>query len=350
MPATEPLATRTRREGLRVGWIMLFAALSLVPIAVWNHAREPRTAVEVVTAFMEAVRDKDLDRAYGFVGASVPAGPGAAFLHPDAIGDWELLAVEQVDGDDRTASVRVVVGTGAGTAEGRFTVVERDGRRVLEDPFQTVTVAASSYLFVQVNDRVVPVPPRTTWNDWQAEQALRRIELLPGVYRFYGGEPVALLGDQDDAAAIGVPLPDLAADALQRAVNEHLDACVEYRRAAPPGCPFATDGSVDTVDRARLTQVRGLEWTIEEYPVATAATGSGWWDEPVLVVAFTDPGRLTLRGEGTAAGDAWETFTADCRFGGEQLRVLADADGSLQVAPLGPETEDTCRGTQGEEV
>jgi hypothetical protein len=341
---------RTRRENLRVGWIMLFSALSLLPLTTWYQAREPSTAVEVVTAFMEAVRDKDLERAYRYIGTSVPAGAAAAFLHPDAIGDWELLAVEQPESAAGLEQpVTVTIGTDEGTAEGEFTVYEDDGEYTLYNPFQTATVSASSYLSLQVNDRTVPAPLETSWQEWYYGQANRTVVLLPGVYRFFGGEPVALLGDNDTAEAIGTPLPEpteAAEAALQRAVQEHIDACVEYRLAMPPGCPFMTDGMVDTTDRRRMEKIRDPMWTVEEYPVASVVLGTGGFGEPVLLVEFTDPGRLTLQGRGTEDWETWEPITAVCRFDGSVLHVLADTDGSIQVAPLGQPPTDTCRGTE----
>jgi hypothetical protein len=331
---------------------MLFSALSLLPLTTWHQVREPNTAVETVTAFMEAVRDKDLERAYSFVETDVPVGPEAAFLHPDSIGDWDLLAVEQPDGARGLEQpVTVTIGTDEGTAKGDFTVYEDDGEYTLRDPFQTVRVSASSYLSLQVNDRTVPAPLETTWQDWYHGQANRTVMLLPGVYRFFGGEPVALLGDNTGYSAdpIGTPLPEPteeSAAALQRAVEDHIDACVEYFLPAPPGCPFLTDGLVDTTDRRRLSKVREAMWTVEEYPVATAVPGTGWFGEPVLLVEFTEPGRLTLQGTGTEDWDNWEPFTAACRFDGSVLHVLAGPDGSIQVAPLGQPPTDTCRGTE----
>ncbi|SDE05193.1 hypothetical protein [Glycomyces harbinensis] len=352
MSSTDALASRTRREGLRVGWIMLFSALTLLPLWVWQQAREPSNAVEAVTAFMEAVHDKDLERAYSFIDSGIPAGEAAAFLHPDAIGDWDLLSVEQAESSSAFPSpVSVTIGTDEGTAEGSFTVYEHDGEFTLYDPFQTVTVSASSYLSVQVNDRIVPMPPETTWQAWYLGQAQRTIQLLPGVYRFFGGEEIALIGEDDGSSAevIGTPLPEPAeeaAAALQVAVDDYIDDCVEYRLTAPPGCPFATDGLVDTDERHRVEEVRDPVWTVDEYPVATAVPGTGAYGEPVLLVEFTDPGRITLQGSGTEDWGTWEPFTAACRFGGSALHVLAGADGSLQLAPLGEAATDTCRGTE----
>jgi hypothetical protein len=351
MPPPEPLDARTHREGLRVVWILLFSALTLVPATTWAQVREPSTAEEVVTAFMEALRDKDLERAYRFIDGDVPSGEAAAFLHPDALGEWELLAVEQPESDSMLDEppVSVTIGTEEGTAEGSFTVYEEDGEYTLTDPFQTVTLAASSYLSVQVNDRTVPMPLETTWQAWYQGQAQRTIDLLPGVYRFFGGEPVALLGDREgNPPVIGAPLPEPgeeAAASLQRAVNDYIDGCVEYRQTARPGCPFASDGLVDTDDRRRLDEIRDPLWTVKEYPVVTVVPGTGMYDEPVLLVEFTEPGRLALQGTGTQDWETWEPFTAACRFGAGALHVLAEPDGSIRVAPLGQSPTDTCRGT-----
>jgi hypothetical protein len=199
---SSPLAleVRTRREGNRVVLIVLLSALSLLPLTTWYQVREPNTAEEVVTAFMEAVRDKDLATAFSYIEGGVPAGAAAAFLHPDAIGEWELLEVEQDESAGSMAMeepVSVTVGTEDGTAEGAFTVYEDDGEYTLAYPLQTVTLSASSYLSVQVNDRTVPAPLESTWNDWYSVQANRTIQLLPGVYRFFGGDPVALIGDDE---------------------------------------------------------------------------------------------------------------------------------------------------------
>lgn len=353
MSPTDPLESRTRRERLRVGWIMLFTLLSLIPLTTWYQVREPSSPEEVVTAFMEAVRDKDLDRAYSFVGGGIPAGEEAAFLHPDAIGEWDLLEVEAEPSIplDYEVRVTVTIGTEEGTAEGTFTVDDLDGEYTLDDPFQTVTVSASSYLSVQVNDRTVPMPLETSWAAWYNAQANRTIVLLPGVYRFFGGDEVALLGDDDDSGStvIGAPLPEPgeeAAAALQSAVDDFIDSCVEYRLLAPRGCPFVSDGQVDTTDRRRVDEVRDPVWTVDEYPVATVVPGSGVYGEPVLLVEFTEPGRLTLQGTATEDWGVWEPFTAACRFGGGTLHVLADPDGSIRIAPLGEPAAETCRGTE----
>lgn len=346
------LEVRTRRERHRVVLIVLLSALSLLPLTTWYQVREPDTAEEVVTAFMEAVRDKDLAKAFTYIEGGVPAGAAAAFLHPDAIGEWELLAVEQDEGDPgMQETVSVTIGTEDGTAEGEFTVYEHDGEYTLAYPLQTVTLSASSYLSVQVNDRTVPAPLESTWNDWYGAQANRTIQLLPGVYRFFGGDPIALVGDDEGngRAAIGTPLPALteaAAASVQTAVADYIDACLEYRVIAPPGCPFATDGLVDTADRRRVQEVRDPVWTVEEYPVVSVVPGTGAYGEPVLLVEFTEPGRLALQGSGTEHWGTWEPFTAACRFGGTGLHVLADADGAIRLAPLGAATTDTCRGTE----
>jgi hypothetical protein len=338
------------RESMRVLWIVLFAALSMMPLGVWHVARQPSNAVEVVTAFMEALQDKDLDRAYEFVGTAIPTGPAAAFLRPEAIGEWELLAVEQPESlAGFPEPVTVTIGTEEGTAQGSFGVDEYDGEFTLQDPFQTVTITASSYLSVQVNDLTVPTPVETTWSAWQNRQAQRTLTLLPGVYRFFGGEQVAQLGDDDGGseATVGTPLPSgVEAASLQAAVNEYIDSCVEYRLTAPPGCPFATDGQIDTAEQVRVYDPRDVTWTVERYPTAAVAPGVGLYDEPILQVEFTDPGLITLQGTANVGYDGREPFTAACRFDGRPLVVVIAPDGTIELAPLGEVVTDSCRGTE----
>src|SRR5699024_4685529 len=92
MSATERVALRSRREALRTGWIVLLSLLTLIPLSVWKTTLEPGDPIELVSAFFQAIRDKDLDRAFSYTDVDVPVGEAAAFLHPDAVDDdWEVL-------------------------------------------------------------------------------------------------------------------------------------------------------------------------------------------------------------------------------------------------------------------
>lgn len=348
MTSTDAPPLNARREALRTGWIVLLSLLTLIPLAVWRSTLEPSTPAEVVESFFTAVLDKDLDKAYSYVDASIPVGQEAAFLHPDAIGDeWELLDVrEHKGGSSWETAVTVTVGHPDGIAKGRYSVKELHGELSIADPFETVALARSSQLAVRVNDRVVEQP--LSHDDLALTQS-PRYKLLPGVYRFYGGEPVALLDPEaSEVPVIQPPAPEPTSgqvEAVQTAVEALIDACVEYSAAAPPGCPFATDGEVDTADRERLSRVEDLVWTVSEYPKTTVVPGVDIWGQPMLLVGFDEPGLLELSGTGSAGRDQWKAFTAACRFGGEGLVVLLHGDDGVELRPVGAPATDTCRGT-----
>ncbi|WP_100445328.1 hypothetical protein [Glycomyces xiaoerkulensis] len=284
---------RSRREGLRVWWIVLLSLLTLIPLGVWNSLREPDTPAELVSAFFEAIRDKDLDRAFGYTDATVPTGESAAFLHPDAIGDeWEVLEVSSLPGEyTHQTTVSVTLGHPDGVATGTVEVVERHDEPTIENPFQRVLFPPSPQMAVQVNDRVVDRGRVRSWSDWREAQT-RHYELLPGIYRFNGGEPAAFLETEAYASPVEVrtPTPEPTPqqlEALQTRVNERIDACLEYEVAAPPGCPFSTDGQVDTDDLQRLDEVEEVSWDVLEYPEATVVPAALAQGADMLRVEFT---------------------------------------------------------------
>lgn len=348
MTSTDVPAVNARREALRTGWIVLLSLLTLIPLAVWRSTLEPSTPAEVVESFFTAVLDKDLDKAYSYVDASIPVGQEAAFLHPDAIGDeWELLDVRELKGGSSwETAVTVTIGHPDGIATARYSVKELHGELSIADPFETIAFANSSQLAVRVNDRVVEQPlGHQDVTLFQNQQ----YKLLPGVYRFFDGEPVALLDPEaTEVPVIQPPFPEPTPDqveAVQTAVEALIDTCVEYKSAAPPGCPFATDGEVDTTDRERLDRIEDLAWTVSEYPKTTVVPGADMWEQPMLLVGFDEPGLLELSGTGYAGRDHWKAFTAACRFGGEALVVLLHGDDGIELEPVGAPVTDTCRGT-----
>ncbi|WP_199034132.1 hypothetical protein [Glycomyces salinus] len=348
----DPGIPRSRRESARLGWVVLFSLLSLVPIAVWNGVDEPDSPSELVAAFLEAVSEGEVDRALSYTDASVPTGEAAAFLHPDAIdGGWDVLEVTEREGRySSETDVTATIGRDGGTAVGHFTVREGfDEELVLSDPLVKVAVTPGSQLSVRIGERV---------DDRTSTDMLTTLvgqpwtyELLPGVYRFYGGEPTAVLEAHADGEAITVsppapePTPEQAM-AVQTRVNELIDRCLEYRLQAPPGCPFSTDGYVDTPEGQRLEELEDIEWTLVEYPLAAVVEADPELvGQNLLQLRFTEPGRLELHGTGTEDRDEWIEFTTPCRFVGSELLVVLSGDDEVGLAPLGTPETDSCRGT-----
>ena len=347
----EPDVSQSRRDGMRLGWVILFSLLSLLPVAVLRHLKEPNSPVELVAAFLEAVSAGDVDLALSYTDASVPTGTEAAFLHPDAIErDWEVLELTEYEVRDRSETgVKATIGHDGGTAFGRYTVDEAsDGTLSIKDPLVWISAAPSSQTSVRIGNRTL---------DRSSDDVLRSVygqsqayALLPGVYRFYGGEPIAVLEHYLNDDPIEVlppsqgPTPEQAA-VLQVRVNELIDDCLEYRLAAPPGCPFSTDGHVDTPGGERLEKLEVIEWTLDEYPqVSLVETYLDQFDVSLLVVQFTESGRLELHGMGTEDYDEWVEFTTPCHFAGNELVAFFHGD-DVEFLPLGASEEDTCRGT-----
>lgn len=328
---------------------MLLSLLTLIPLAVWKQTSEPDTPAELVEAFFQAVLDKDLEKAFSYTDASVPSGEAAAFLHPDAIGDdWEVLKTTESEGEYSSETVvRVTIGHPDGTAEGEYIVDDYPDELTIEDPFQSLDFANASQMELQVNDRVVERDPS---QQDPASLTGGNYQLLPGVYHFFGGGPVALLNnDEDETPIVQPPRPDPTPEqlgAVQAALEDVIDDCLEYRLPAPEGCPFATDGFVDTTERERLESIEDVTWTVSEYPGATVKLGADVWGKQALIVDYTEPGRLELSGIGTADHEQWKEFTADCHFGGEGLMVLLYGDDKVELKPSGMGTSDTCRGTE----
>ncbi len=346
MSASEHAVLRSRREALRTGWIVLLSLLTLLPLSVWKATLAPDDPTALVSAFFQAIRDKDLDRALAYTDVDVPVGEAAAFLHPDAVSDdWEVLDLaEDTSRYSWETVVRVTIGHPEGTAEGRYTVRRLGDELRIVDPLPAVVFANSPQLAIRVNDRVVEREPEPSMHPHSSQY-----HLLPGVYRFFGGEPVALLEPEESTPPVvqsppPEPTPEQAA-AVQTAVEDLIDACIEYELTDPPGCPFATDGSIDTMERERLEAITGPVWTVTEYPRTSVVPGVDMWGQPTLLVGFDGPGRLELSGMGTADREQWKEFTAACHFGGEELMVLLRGDTEVELAPLDVEGTDTCRGT-----
>lgn len=341
---------RSSREAARVGWIVLFALVALLPLTVWKNVSEPDTPEEVVSAFFEAVRDGDIATALEFV-RDEPADGGEEFVHPDAIGDWEILEVREAGSGDYSSetAVAVTIGNDDGTAEGRFTVTEHTDDIFLKNPFQRVTFGSSAQQEIRVGDRIVERGGEAVDGSYLPQE--ETFSLLPGIYSFFDGEPAALM-DQDadsDPALVTPPPPEPTQqqlEAIQAETIERIDECVEYRTLAPPECPFATDGEIDTVDRERLRNVDELTWTVVEYPEATVRPDIDEAGQEQLYLDFTEPGRLELTGTGTVDNDEWEPFEAACHFGGNALAVSLSGDDGVRLETTAEEAGDTCRGTE----
>jgi hypothetical protein len=333
--------------------LLAAAVLTAVQLlaAGWEHQPPPAGPVEVVEAFFAAVADRDVDRALEYV-VSVPYGPEAALLRPEAIGGgWQLLEARQVGnvGTSYETWVQVTLGDGRSRATGWVEVVEATdgtGRWWLVDPLVTIEIGSVAPLtYLQLNDLVLPLADLYAADPLAAHA---RYRLLPGPYPFFGRLPGLATDPQPlrwllppadhnpDPVPVAVPplqVPEPTLALVQQQVNALLDECAQFQTREPAGCPFAADLEVGNSDQNTVRLLRDIRWQMIDYPRAELVDPGGRDRELGLPVVLADPGRVRLTATGERDRGELVTVSVDCRVGGgpDPMRVVFDPDGQPRV-------------------
>jgi hypothetical protein len=377
-PLPEGRRTVTKR---RVAWIAVFALL-LVPTYVMKQRLEPTTAIEIVEAYLLAVADRDIDAALGYLDLQIVEDPPdsegetafsawreeyngafysaaivlseseASLLAPAAVdSEWRVVEVEELETyllDEGRAEVEATIAHPGGTATGTFDV-DVDRRKVLNG-LGRVAFAPSAFTYVTVNGAAFDQGPWAA--QWDPKYAL-----FPGVYRFPGAaDPVAVMGD-DLPGVVPPPEPVLDEDvraAVQAALESYIDECAAALVQVPPGCPFGTDGEIDSASNGRVHPEHSLAWEVLEYPRAVLRVGDTASDDgSALLIDLEAEGLIELSGTGEDQQEALVEFTARCHFDAAYLIAYLNADGTAEVRWNAAAAEynyseydfDTCRGT-----
>lgn len=358
MESSRPGAPPVREPRRSVVAPIVFGMVVAV-VAVWITVAvaTDRDPEETVEAYLSAIAEKDVEGALEFV-YDVPYGDLAAFLAPDAVsGDWWVVSVTEVDREySSSARVRAVIAGPGGTAEGEFEVYESDDEWLLRDPFVTVRFPASPVSYVRVNDKVVPNPGDYTGFEYY--------ELFPGIYRFYRSVPGVVDTPEPEAVA-AFPAEDSdpiqvvpstltpgedTVERLRKTVRARIDECATFTTAAPyGGCPFATDGDIDTPDGKRVTDLHGLTWKVAAYPEVIMTDDRSEEYSPGFALSVTRPGVVTLSGSGEDTDGNPATFTVDCEIDLAGVQAKVDARGGVTLTSAPGSTDpglgdfDTCR-------
>lgn len=357
-----PQASEPRRFPVAavVFGVIVAAVIGLIAYNAATH-RDP---VDVVEDYLTAVAEKDLEAAYALVspyGYGVPYGDKAVFLAPEAISDdWWVVSVEEIEREySSSARVRAVIAGPGGTASGEFEVDEYDDEWKLSDPFVRVRFPASPLAYIQVNDKIVP-RKNTIHADYET------FVLFPGPYRFYDSVP-EIVGVPETKPVAAFPQPEDASsrddkivfpqsltaerktvEKARQAVKKHIDDCAEYATATPTGCPFATDGEIDTTDGKRVTALHTLKWTVQTYPTVRLSDDRADNTVPGFTVVTEKPGTVTLTGTGRDTEDNPTTFTVTCDIDmtGTMATLSKNGDVTLGVSQQirsGSDAFNTCR-------
>lgn len=339
------------RANLVLAYAAIAIALTAAAVTIVKSSSLHRPVAEaVVTEFLEAVHDGDIEKALSLTDTTDPA---VAFLRPEALDSrWSIVTVAQVeyeptDDEDRFVShVYAEIEAYEGTRVGfRYLVGVENGRAVIDyGLFGTEVYTALDHL--DVNGVSVPVDP---------DLGATTILLLPGLYEFYPDLPstmefdeesrVLALGDQylplGESRAdtwLPVPWPQVSPEGeavIDAALQDHFDACAANPSLAD--CPFAfPEDSSGTV-----TIAPGAVWEIAAYPQIQT---EWWWFEPYQGFGLTTavPGEARVRVQITEDGEE-RTATVGCPIWVDGLFAFLDFEGGVAINPGLEALEERCR-------
>jgi hypothetical protein len=270
---------------------------------------------DVVEDYLDALRAGDTDAALDIVGKPNP-GSRLDFVTTDAMADgWTVDAVvvrnERDSGNSAEADVDVTISTKKKTesTQGRFHVVERDGEWRIDSPFVVATLEVRGMDTITLGrvTRTVRVEPTGGVP----------VLLFPGAYRPELGNRVSLSPNEFIAAptpdeeftqgfAPTMELTDEGVEQAQRAVDAHIDACVQRAEVEPTDCPFSADNLV-----GYWAEVKSVAWQVTAYPEGVFEPS----DTGGFRMITRKPGTVRLTGTGFEEDPPAKRFAATCEFG-----------------------------------
>ncbi|WP_205326233.1 hypothetical protein [Glycomyces sp. YM15] len=328
--------------------IAIALAAAVITVVKWSPLHRP-LAESTVAAFLEAVRDGDVEAALAYTDQEDAEG---AFLVPEALDSrWEITEVAQVEYTDD--------GDGIATAEVYAEIEGPDGSRIGHRYHVTIdhgdaeitgalneTEAWGSFDHLDLNGVEIPI-------DLQAEPEY--IMLLPGYYEFYPDMPstmefetegsMLVLGDKFLSPEAGVvddwmPSPWLLVsqegeDEVNAALQAFLDDCAAD--PAAEACPFAFphDPNRD------LALAPGTHWEVTAYPEARAER---LWYEHGLGFRLDSslPGEARAQVEITEDGETREALVS-CLVWVSGLYAAFDFEAGFSIHAGDGMYEDRCR-------
>ena len=285
-------------------------AVLLAVIALPVLAFGGQGPVDIVTDYLEALRDGDIEAAREHI-----SEPDMTFdttwLTAEALSsDWEIASVVQPTRSDATVHAEI---TARGqSAEAAFYLTRSEGETLIANPYFFISVSP------QVTSEAVFGLSEIELNGLSAEPPLSeelgigQIALFPGAYTI--GESNDLLSDPEPPMLLAAPehgfntahpLEAVLADHLvgNDAVEEQLNAdlaawidhCAEQAEPAPAGCPFSATADFGDITDGDLsyTNPRDLTWEVDAYP-RLRFTDLSTYDARHYMAETVEPGRVHL--------------------------------------------------------
>jgi hypothetical protein len=337
---------RPRRWSI-LGEALLTAALVLVavPIAMLGN-REP-APVRIVTDYLEALRDGDVERAETFASDSDALDADRSWLTAEAMSsDWEIASVERKSASPTT--VHAVITADGRRAEGAFRLEGEDDDLRIANPYLYLTDTSPLFASLELGGVRGEI---ATAGDTPLPVALYpgSYALFPSLPEFEGGLPLLALPGGAAGGAYGHDAIDFDAavvdavtgsEALEARLNEDLaallDGCAESADLAPAGCPFSADGFGATAydGRTEFAAVTESDWAVAAHPKVRFTRD--------LRLEMVEPGWMNLSGSGTPLAEGGETaLDGRCGVDVANLDAVIGEDGTVTFA-LAAEQQNTC--------
>ncbi|WP_026923398.1 hypothetical protein [Glycomyces arizonensis] len=320
-------------------WSILVEAVLAVLLALlaWPIAAiggDDDEQVQVVTDYLEALRDGDVEAANEYIGEGLFPEADKSWLTEEALsGDWEIESVAHRSASD--LYVHAVISSGGQTAETVFVVEDADEGPRITNPYMYLAVPSGPLQALELNGQ---------WNVPQVleEYSMAQVALFPGSYDlfedvqgFSGENAVSFLAMPQD---LPIALTSLAGGAiasnggLEEQLNADLaawiDFCAQSEEAAPEGCPFSAESSSygpGIVDDGitEFEEVQDLTWTVDVYPHLRIG--------PDMVLTTVAPGWVTLSGSGVPKWEGTGTsLQGRCRISLSSVDVNLLAGGQFE--------------------
>lgn len=280
----------------------LVAAIG-VPVLALDGDTEP---VDVVTAYLDALRDGDVDLAREYI-REPDSTADSSWLTAEAMSsDWEFTVEQPTRSRTR---VHAQITAGGQSAEAVFQLEVSEDEALITNPYAHLSMTprggGGGFGLSELELNGHAAEPTSS-----GESGVTEFALFPGAYTI--GESNDLLSDPEPPVFLAVPNertglansfdPVLAEaligdDAVEERLNADLadwiDVCAQNADPSPAGCPFSaetdwglTDGADDYLDPTDLA------WEVDVYPRVRFATNPAYGGS--YTVETVEPGRVHL--------------------------------------------------------
>lgn len=358
------LTVPRRRRSWRRKAILASAAVALVAgaVALLTGEDEP---TDTARAFLEAVRAKDLDRAYelaeGDRHETVDPTDRTQFVDQKALrGDWQVGEVTETSRRDNHGWEEVFVRyelIGPNKLRGQGSLKVYRGQQhpetwIVAYPLVTVDVKRSALRYLDVNAVHVA-------------RDLSYYNLLPGLYEFYARDSSPYVKEKGSLRFVtgraerhtsitvehGGTFDDAIWPTVEAAATAIVQSCAQQAVLAPPNCPLGFSVPVIPYGETEpLTEVEDVEWTVRQLPPVVHAVAPNLQDFDSMPVLFDldpyEPSGIELAATGRTPDGERVPFTAECGIKPGVLVWGIEPNGEVVVEDSDPSATNTVMSCQ----